>query len=449
MKFHTLALSVFGLIMMFLLLFFPKEMMAQFRIENGKKRSVVSFELVNNLVVVPVSLNGVNLSFLLDTGIKNTLLFGVTTKDSIAIKNASPIKLRGLGGTLEVTALKSMANTLRLGNAVDYKHDVFVVFDEQFDLSKRMGVPIHGIMGFEFFNDFVVKTNYTRKKLVFYDPVKFRKKKCKKCAVFDLTFFKSKPYLDVLVNGAIEPSKVLIDSGSSDALWLFDDEGYIEQSPKNYFDDFLGLSISGNIYGKRSKMKSLRMKDFMFTDLTVAFPDIQKDSITLFKNRKGSIGGEILKRFTVIMDYRNKQMTLKKNSNFKKPFYYNLSGLTLSYDGSLQIKELQDVKNESLNISRPGDNTYNGQVHILLDPVYNLLMTPKVVVAEIRDNSPAARAGLQVGDGIVKINGEYCYKYKLYELIALLSSKEGKRIKIEYEREDSFFTTVFKLEKVL
>ena len=192
------------------------------------------------------------------------------------------------------------------------------------------------------------------------------------------------------------------------------------------------------------------MNAFEFNDVTVAFPDVNMlDAAAFLKNRKGSIGGEILRRFTVTMNYQAKQMTFKKNRNFKKPFYYNLSGLTLTYDGSIQVKELQDIRTESISISEPGADNYPGRSSIIVDPIYSLLTAPKVVIAEIRPNSPAERAGLKVGDGIIKINGEFCYKYKLYELIALLSSREGRKIKVAYERGDKLLVTDFILEKVL
>lgn len=450
MKFSKTSFRFYILFLLFHLGLFRQEVLAQFVIDGEKKKDVISFDLVNNLVVVPITLNGVELSFLLDTGVNNTLLFGVTTKDSIAIKNATPIGLRGLGGVNQVRALKSSANTFAIGDATDINHDLYVVFEEQFDFSKRMGIPIHGILGYQFFKDFIVKTNYTSKKLTFYDSEKYKKRTCRKCEYFDLEFFKNKPYVAVQLGMGSAVSKVLIDSGSSDALWLFDEANYIQESPKNYFEDFLGLSISGSIYGKRSKIKSLQMQGFVFENLTVAFPEItMQDSVSFFKNRKGSIGSEILKRFTVTMNYGKKQMTLKRNRNYKNPFYYNLSGLTLSYDGSMQVKELQDVRSEGLSISKPGSDAHPGQASIVVDPVYSLFTAPKVVVAEIRPDSPAARAGLQVGDGIIKINGVYCYKYKLYELIALLSSKAGRKIRVSYERGDVLLKTSFVLEKVL
>ena len=86
------------------------------------KKDKVSFQLVNNLVVVPVEVNGDKLSFLLDTGVNSTILFGITEADSLRINNTKPIKVRGLGDGEGVIALKSENNEFRIGDAVDRRH---------------------------------------------------------------------------------------------------------------------------------------------------------------------------------------------------------------------------------------------------------------------------------------------------------------------------------------
>ncbi|MFT7073231.1 MAG: hypothetical protein ACJA1Z_003507 [Patiriisocius sp.] len=43
-------------------------------------------------------MNGVELSFLLDTGVQNRILLSLTEADSVSIKNVNAINLRGIGG---------------------------------------------------------------------------------------------------------------------------------------------------------------------------------------------------------------------------------------------------------------------------------------------------------------------------------------------------------------
>ena len=94
-------------------------------------------------------------------------------------------------------------------------------------MSSKLGITIHGIIGYEILKDFVVDINYGTKRINFYKPDKYKHKICKKCETFDLSFFKLKPYIDVgiklePVSNKIIPVKLLIDSGGSDALWLFE-----------------------------------------------------------------------------------------------------------------------------------------------------------------------------------------------------------------------------------
>ena len=80
--------------------------------------------------------------------------------------------------------------------------------------------------------------------------------------------------------------------------------------------------MSGSIYEKRIKLEWMEMGDFRFEDVIVSFPNIGvKDSLYIAKNRAGSMGGWLLKRFTVTINYAKKWMLLKRNSNYSKPFY--------------------------------------------------------------------------------------------------------------------------------
>src|SRR5690606_31015245 len=100
-------------------------------------------------------------------------------------------------------------------------------------------------------------------------------------------------------------------------LWLFDEADFIKKKPPNYFEDFLGLGLSGNIHGKRAKIPGLNIGRFRLKLVSTSFPE--KDAITkarYYEERDGSVGGGFLSRFTVTFDYGNKKIRLKKNSSF-------------------------------------------------------------------------------------------------------------------------------------
>ena len=419
-----------------------------FSLPNNIQKEIIKFKLINNLVVIPVEVNGAKLSFLLDTGVSSTIMFSLSEVDSIQLNNTKSVKLRGLGDGGNISALKSKNNILKIGNAIDNNHTVFVIFDQSLNLSTRMGVPIHGIIGFDFFRNLVVKTNYTFKKITLFNPDTYKVKKCKKCEVFDLIFQNKKAYLKMSVSNSMNDDNMeevilLLDSGSSDAIWLFDDTEFKKDSLFKSFDDFLGEGLSGSIFGKRSKLSAIEIGSFKLRNVKVAFPDkTSLENIKFFDGRNGSIGGDILKRFTMIVDYPNSKISLKKNSSFKTPFHYNMSGLTLKHDGVILVKGQNNFANS------PQSNT-DGAINISIKTIYNFYLAPRFVVSEIRENSPADLAGIKKGDEILTVNGKVTHNYELQDIIGLFASKAGKKISIKIMRKGEIFRKKFVLKEVL
>jgi len=417
------------------------------------KKDRIPFELVNNLVIIPVEVNGAQLSFLLDSGVNTTILFGITEVDSLRVNNAKPIKVRGLGDGEGVVALESDNNEVKVGKAVDSNHRIYVVFEETLNFSARMGIPIHGIIGYDFFKNFIVKSDYVSRKLTFYDPSKYNKKNCNGCEEFDLSFHNNKPYMTIKMatqTGGVEEITLLVDSGSSDALWLFKEEGVRSEDPKKSFDDFLGLGFSGNIFGKRSKLDNIWLGKFNLKDVKVAFPEKSAtEGIKFFVERDGSIGGDILKRFTVIMDYNSQKMILKKNMNYSDPFFYNMAGLTIEHDGLEVVTELTTQRNFNFNNSSSAQNGTTSQAITDVNVYTHFALVPKYVIVDVRKDSPAELVGLKIGDEIVAINGRPAYKTKLFALNTLFSSKVGKRINLKIKRNNLIQKVRFTLKKVI
>ena len=416
-----------------------------FSLPSTLEKDKISFKLINNLVVIPVEVNGTKLTFLLDTGVSSTIMFSLAEVDSLKLNNAETVRLRGLGEGGSISALKSKNNKLKIGKAIDDDHTVYVIFDKSLNLSTRMGIPIHGIIGYEFFKNMVVKTNYISERLIFYAPETYQPKKCKKCEVFNLTFQNKKAYIniDVTASNLTKEVTLLIDSGSSDAIWIFDDKDFIDTTLKKSFDDFLGQGLSGGIFGKRSKLSKIGIGNFELKNVKVAFPDKESmENIKFFDERDGSLGGDILKRFTTIYDFPNKKVSLKKNGNFRAPFHYNMSGLTLKHDGVVLVKDNNYVNNSAKTDA-------SGAINITLSEVFDFYLAPRFIVSEIREGSPAALVGIFKGDEIISVNGKETHRYKLNDLIGLFSSKADKKMTLRLKRNGIIFKKKFYLKEVL
>jgi hypothetical protein len=291
----------------------------------------------------------------------------------------------------------------------------------------------------------VVKINYISKRLLFYEPDAYQAKKCRGCETFPLDFYNEKPYIDVYVENHLGNEikvKLLIDSGGGDSLWLFTHSNPEILVPDKYFDDFLGRGLSGNIYGKRSKINKLRLGNFVIEDAAVSFPD-STSMVTVHANRdrNGTLGAGILKRFNVIMDYPNRQITLKKNAKFKTPFLYNKSGVELMFGGEMLVK----VKRAPFY--QTNDQTAKSATQIVFN--YGLTYKPSFQISQIRKGSPAHLAGLLENDILLEINGVAAYSLKMEEVIHILSQKAGKKIKVLVDRNGQHLKYEFVLKDLL
>ena len=410
-----------------------------FHISDKKKFEKVRFELINNVMVVPVELNGSKLKFILDSGVSNPILFNLTMQDSLQINQVSQITLRGLGEGEPIDALRSMQNTFKIGDAVSFDQMIYVVLDKDLNFSTSLGVTIHGIIGYDVFKDFVVEVNYAKQYLKLYEPKNFDYTQLKKkTETLPLTIVGKKAYVDGAItreNDAEVPVKLLVDTGSSDALWLFHDVKKGLEVPEQHYEDLLGQGLNGSVFGKRTKLKGMRIGSFTFDEAKAAFP--YRESFQAIKdlgNRNGSVGGEVLKRFNIVFDYPNNKISLVKNANFNKPFQYNLAGIDLQHNGVRYISE--SIVNSNSVVKAGNSKNGFGNVQILLQNRTRLSLVPEIIVSGIRAGSPAAEAGLMEGDVILAVNGKRIHDYKLQEILQMLNEREGKRVRVLIERYD-------------
>lgn len=439
-------------ILVLICLFFNCSVFSQnkFFIKNSKGTDKIKFKFINNLIILPVEVNGVELSFLLDTGVSKPILFNfLNVSDSLKIKNAKSIYLRGLGEGNSIEALKSSNNILKIGDAIKLNQDLYAVYNANLNFSPKVGVTVHGIIGYDIFKDLIVEINYSKSFLRLTEPDFYKYDSCNKCEAFNLEFYNNKPYLNAKVTfGDKKISvKLLIDSGSSDALWLFENKELGIVSGNVSFDDFLGHGLSGSVYGKRSKIKGVSLKSFGFKNVNVAYPD----SNSIFfakrnKGRNGSLSGNILKRFNIVFDYRRALVTFKKNRNFKDKFSYNNSGLELEHSGVRFVRETDKVQYYSNTFG--GNTESRNSTKIVLDTKYKMSLKPAYTIVELREGSPAEGAGLRLGDLVLYVNGKSVHQLSLQQLMAKFYEEDGKCVKVTVDRGGTILTYQFNLRDI-
>jgi PDZ domain len=414
-----------------------------FVFDKGVDKVTISFELIDNLIFIPMKVNGIDLNLLLDTGVDETVLFSLDDKKEVTFFNVEKVQLRGLGSNDAIEGLKSTNNLVTVPGLQSKNHLLYVVLDQEFNISSRVGIPVNGIIGFDFFKNHLVEINYNRKKVIVYKDIpKYRSKIEKKHTQIPIKIENSKPYIEtvILQNGVEIPSKLLIDTGSSDSLWIFGNAAVKVKLPAKNFEDYLGKGLSGDILGRRASVEMIKIKDFQFKNIVAAFPDSTfVNSYKLVLGRMGSVGGEIMRRFNTVFDYTNGAIFLKKNNQYSEPFSYNKSGIEMQHHGLQWVEEIVKVD----NIAR-SDDTGNMKL-VSNDFKYKFVLKPIFEIYSLRKNSPAMNCGLQIGDIIVTINGIEGYQYTLKKINDLLKSDDNEWITIEVERNNKIMKFKFQL----
>lgn len=431
--------------------FWPILAQDSFQFTKGVDKITVPFKFINNLVFIPIKVNGVELNFLLDSGVEETILFSLEEKKEISFSNVEKITLRGLGSETAVEGLKATNNILDVQGVKSTNHLLYIVLDQEFNLSSHVGIPVNGIIGYHFFKNNLVLINYEKKRITIQRNTDTNKRKIeKKFSKTPITIEKNKPYIvnGVTIDSIEIPAKLLIDIGNSDALWLFEKESKLIKVPAKNFDDYLGKGFSGDVEGQRARVLKFKMAEFEFKNPIAAFPDsISLKSVKMVSGRVGSVGGEILRRFTIVLDYANGILYLKKNREFNAPFNYNKSGIEIQQQGMQWVQETLYLQTVPIVVSEDPFNIRTEKTGNNFKYKFNL--KPVYSIANVRKNSPAFNSGLQKSDIIISINGNPTYKYSLQQMNAFLKSQEEQWITMEIERNKKVIKFKFQLQNVL
>src|SRR6187402_3109520 len=100
-----------------------------FVFDKDVEKVTVPFVLINNLVFIPIKVNGVELNFLLDTGVEEIILFSLEDNPGVSFFNSEKISLRGLGSEEAIEGLKTTNNILELDGAKKNHQLIYVILD--------------------------------------------------------------------------------------------------------------------------------------------------------------------------------------------------------------------------------------------------------------------------------------------------------------------------------
>jgi len=386
-----------------------------FVFENPRKKSItIDFKTASNLIIIPVNINNSDtLNFILDTGVRFPIITELPYVNKLNLNYLQPVEIKGLGEGETLTAYRSVNNQIGIKGMVAYNQEIQMIISDNFQISHILGIPVHGLIGFNLFKDYVVNIDYGSNKITLTKPEKYRYRPNQKDVVMPIHFEQNKPYVrtSIMTDKNEEvPVKLLVDTGASDALWLSVNSDKRIGLPEHYIDTFLGRGLNGDLYGKKGRIGGIWVGPLILYEPIVAFPEGELiDQLITSNDRNGTLGAEILRRFHVTFDYPGKKLILRPTGDFKDGFNYNMSGIEVT------------------------------------NPMPGL---PIFMITNVRKNSPAYFAGLTENDQIIEINNSNHKSLTLNDINLLFQSKEDKRINITVLRNGDELKTSFYLKKV-
>jgi len=347
----------------------PSTALADFSFAGGAKETTFPFRLINNHIYADVKINGKGpYTFIFDTGGVNVVTPALAQK--LALKSEGKMDVHG-GGSGSMEAGLTKVAEIRLGDA-SIKDKIFIVLPLD-SMANTEGFTGGGMVGFETFHRFVTRIDYGANTMTLIDPKSFDAKDAGTPVA--LTFNGNTPEIEGSYAGV--PGKFDIDTGSRAELMLtspFVAKNNLKTHYTKGVDAVIGWGVGGPSRGFVVRGEPLKIGDVEVTNVVTAL-STDKAGSQSDATFAGNIGGGILRRFVVTLDYGHNTMYLKPASPLSPDIgAFDRAGLWM-------------------NTSADG-----------------------FAVVDVTPSAPAEAAGLKAGDTIVAVDGKPAKSLMLYDL---------------------------------
>jgi len=327
----------------------------------------VPVELTQSHVFVPVKIGRSARPswFLLDTGAQFSAL-AQTTVDTMHLVTHGEGRARGAGtAVVRTTILRDIDLTIG-GLPVNVSQMSGLPLTP---VSLAEGRAIDGILGYSVLREYAIDVDYERRRLRFHDATTSIAPDG--AVVVPITFDSGHPVAAAeltLPDGRVLPMRLMVDTGAHAAVVVnrpFAEKHRIYDALSPSIDAAFGVGVGGATRQRYGRAKRVAFAGFAF-DAPVISAAMDRAGATAMAQIDGLIGAEILRRFTVTLDYPHRRLLLAPNRALREPFELDMAGLAF---------KAADLKFD------------------------------RILVRFVLPNSPASEAGLQEGDEVVTIDG--------------------------------------------
>lgn len=346
-----------------------------------------------NMPLVELYLNGQGpYRFLLDTGVGVSMITDPALADVLHLNRGQPISIAGLGQDAPLRAYLCAGVRVRLGPAEAPTLPLLLLSDDVFNLSAYVGLPVHGILGYDLFQSFVVTLRPRTAELVLHAPDRYRAPRGRRWRRVPLELEQQRAYVAAAVaqtDAAVDTLRLLLDTGAGHALSLETSSDPRVRLPSLRVRNDLGRGLGGIIHGFLGRVRQIQLAGYALPQVLTSYPDSADVATRVRVARSGNVGFELLRRFDVVIDYAHRQLLLRPNRHYDRPFEQDMTGMELVAAGP----ELR-----------------------------------RYLINSIRAGSPAEQAGLCPGDEVLAVNLLPAGSFSLSQLALLFRTQDRRQV---------------------
>ncbi len=381
-------------------------------LRDGSKKRTLKFEHLNGLVILEAKLpNKSKVRLILDTGAEQSIFFKKQKIDALQMEYERQIIIYGSDLRDSVTALVCRQIPLAFSARDPLLLDMLVLDQSREEWEAMIGKDIDGILGADFLKFFTIKLDYAKSRITFYDNIN-SVGGLDRYTEQAVTFIKNKPYLSINCPDIKADSiDILLDTGCSlDFIFIYGQDHI--SLPEHIIPSSLGLGLGGEVMGYKGRVAQVSIFQQNFNDMVVNYQTsahLQQHLLRL-DPKEGLVGGQVLDRFNIIIDYQRKKIYTKPNPRIRKRFWEDRSGLSLIAAG-------QD----------------HAQVYVL----------------HAWPNTPASEAGIQKGDEILQVGNFPFVSIELKGMRNRLAKRGEKKVRVKINRFGRQETKILRLRDLL
>ena len=370
---------------------------------DGSAGSVIPIIVENGQVIANVTINGRGpFPMMFDTGGVEAITPETATALGLFVEGQGTV--RGSGERAVSVALTHL-QALRLGGAELSDIALPVIPLPQFITDRGNRAPLAGLIGFGVLSRFTVRLSYDDQTLTLNPAEDFRYSGRRERV--PLSFADKTPVISAAADGV--PGSFEIDTGSSTALVL--QRGFVERHGlEARHSGGLRMKVGG--IGGVFETIATRLDRFELAESeikrpVVEFPSRDEGGIPV-AGIDGSIGYQILRQFVMTFDYSQREIWFERSAAFGES--------TIEWKTGFQAVKM-------------GDNGLR--------------------VVTVHPNTPAAAAGISVGDLITVVDGRPAASVGQAEFGGLMRRADGTIVRLDINRDGIRHSVAVTLQELL